>query len=101
ELRKSQTDEIISKLINQGKPYIGSSAGSIILAPDIEYIKNMDDASKAPELSSTTALGIINFSILPHFKEEPFSDITQEIFSHFYEKTVLVPLTNTQFICIN
>jgi dipeptidase E len=101
ELKKSQTDKIISKLINQGKPYIGSSAGSIILAPDIEYIKNMDDASKAPELTSTNALAITNFSVLPHFKEEPFSDITQEIFSHFYQKTVLVPLTNRQFICIN
>lgn len=101
ELKKSQTDKIISKLIKQGKPYIGSSAGSIVLAPDIEYIKYMDDSSKALELSETKAMGIINFSILPHFGDEPFSKVTQEIFSRFHQKIVLLPLTNKQFIHIN
>lgn len=101
ELRKSQADKIISNLIKQGKPYIGSSAGSIILALDIEYIKNMDDSSKAPELTDTKAMGIINFSILPHFGEEPFSEVTQQIFSNFHQKIVLVPLNNKQFIYIN
>lgn len=101
ELRKSQADKIISKLIKQGKPYIGSSAGSIVLAPDIEYIKNMDDSSIALELSDTKAMGIINFAILPHFGDEPFSEVTQEIFSSFYQKIVLLPLTNKQFIHIN
>lgn len=101
ELKKSQADKIISNLINQGKPYIGSSAGSIVLAPDIEYIKTMDDSSKAPELSDTKAMGIINFSILPHFGNEPFSDITQQIFNNFHQKIVLVPLNNQQFIFID
>lgn len=101
ELKRSQADKIISKLIKQGKPYIGSSAGSIVLAPDIEYIKDMDDSSKALELSETKAMGIINFSILPHFGEEPFAEVTQEIFSSFHQELVLVPLTNKQFIHIN
>lgn len=101
ELKKSQADKIISNLINQGKPYIGSSAGSIVLAPDIEYIKTMDDSPKAPELSDTKAMGIINFSILPHFGNEPFSDITQQIFNNFHQKIVLVPLNNQQFIFID
>ncbi len=101
ELKKSQADKIISNLINQGKPYIGSSAGSIVLSPDIEYIKTMDDSSKAPELSDTKAMGIINFSILPHFGNEPFSDITQQIFNNFHQKIVLIPLNNQQFIFID
>ncbi|MEQ1345800.1 Type 1 glutamine amidotransferase-like domain-containing protein [Acinetobacter seifertii] len=101
ELKKCQADKIISNLINQGKLYIGSSAGSIVLAPDIEYIKTMDDSSKAPELSDTKAMGIINFSILPHFGNEPFSDITQQIFNNFHQKIVLVPLNNQQFIFID
>ncbi|CAP03001.1 putative peptidase (plasmid) [Acinetobacter baumannii SDF] len=101
ELRKSQADKIISKLIKQGKPYIGSSAGSVILAPDIEYIKNMDDSSKASELTDTKAMGIVNFSILPHFGDKPFSEVTQEIFNSFNQKLVLVPLSNKQFIYIN
>lgn len=101
ELKRSQADKVICNLINQGKLYIGSSAGSIVLGPDLEYIKAMDDASKAPDLLNTQALGLINFSILPHFKDEPFSEITTQILNEFYFKQVLVPLTNQQFIYIN
>lgn len=43
ELKKSGTDKLLIDLINKGKPYIGESAGSMILSPNIEYIKNMDD----------------------------------------------------------
>ena len=101
ELRRSHADKIITRLINQGKLYIGSSAGSIVLGPDLEYIKTMDDPSKAPDLLDTQALGIVNFSILPHFKEQPFSDITLQIFNKFCAEQVLVPLSNKQFVYIN
>ncbi|BCX74304.1 MULTISPECIES: Type 1 glutamine amidotransferase-like domain-containing protein [Acinetobacter] len=101
ELKRSQADKVISKLINQGKPYIGSSAGSIVLGQDLDYVRTMDDASKAPYLQDIQGLGLINFSILPHFKDEPFSEITTQIFNEFYAKQVLVPLTNQQFIYIN
>lgn len=101
ELRRSHADKIITRLINQGKLYIGSSAGSIVLGPDLEYIKTMDDPSKAPDLLDTQGLGIVNFSILPHFKEQPFSDITLQIFNKFCAEQVLVPLSNKQFVYIN
>jgi dipeptidase E len=101
ELRRSQADKIITQLINQGKLYIGSSAGSIVLGRDLEYIKAMDDVSKAPDLLATQGLGLINFSILPHFKDEPFADITTQILNDFYAQQVIVPLTNKQFIYIN
>ena len=44
ELIKSGTGKLIMDL---GKIYIGESAGSIILSPDIGYIKEMDDTAKA------------------------------------------------------
>lgn len=46
ELRRTGADQLISDWINRGKPYIGSSAGSIVLAPDIDYIQLMDDIKK-------------------------------------------------------
>ncbi|MDQ8952572.1 Type 1 glutamine amidotransferase-like domain-containing protein [Acinetobacter rudis] len=98
ELKRSGADQIILQLIEQGKLYIGSSAGSIILAPDLEYIKLMDDVSKAPDLANSKGLGIIPFSILPHFADEPFTAITDQIFRDFHQKNVLVPLSNHQFI---
>ncbi|OJK06302.1 peptidase [Acinetobacter baumannii] len=101
ELKRTKTDEIIKKLINQGKLYIGSSAGAIVLAHELDYIKSLDDCSKAPDLVDTKGMGIINFSVLPHFGDEPFSAVTKDIFFNFHQKLVLIPLTNKQFIYIN
>jgi len=101
ELKRTQTDKIIKKLINQGKLYIGSSAGAIVLGPELNYIEDLDDRSKAPNLVDTQGIGIINFSVLPHFTNEPFSKVTKDIFANFHQKLVLVPLTNSQFIYIN
>src|SRR5690606_6885861 len=50
ELIKSKADKIISEQIENGKMYIGASAGSIILSKNIEYIGLVDDKTKAPEL---------------------------------------------------
>ncbi|MDX8164381.1 Type 1 glutamine amidotransferase-like domain-containing protein [Acinetobacter pittii] len=101
ELKRTKTDEIIKKLINQGKLYIGSSAGAIVLAHELDYIKSLDDCSKAPDLVDTKGMGIINFSVLPHFGDEPFSAVTKDIFFNLHQKLVLIPLTNKQFIYIN
>lgn len=100
-MKRTKTDEIIKKLINQGKLYIGSSAGAIVLAHELDYIKSLDDCSKAPDLVDTKGMGIINFSVLPHFGDEPFSAVTKDIFFNFHQKLVLIPLTNKQFIYIN
>lgn len=101
ELRRSNADKAICKLIQQGKPYIGSSAGSVVLAPDLEYIKAMDDFSKAPDLQDTRGLGITQFSILPHFADEPFTEVADEIFAKFHQKIVLVPINNQQFVYLD
>jgi dipeptidase E len=48
------------------KTYIGSSAGSIVMSPDIGFIAPMDDRARAPDLKDTTGLGMIDFLFLPH-----------------------------------
>ena len=47
ELEKSGAKTIIREQVDEGKPYIGESAGSIIMAPNISYAKDMDVAEKA------------------------------------------------------
>ena len=42
ELEKSGAKTIILEQVKGGKPYIGESAGSIIMAPNISYAKDMD-----------------------------------------------------------
>jgi len=101
EIRRSKVDQLLKKLINQGKLYIGSSAGAIVLGPELDYIKSLDDYSKASQLVGTQGLEVINMSILPHFGDAPFSKITKEIFDNFHQNRVLVPMNNKQFIYIN
>ncbi|MDR1941104.1 MAG: Type 1 glutamine amidotransferase-like domain-containing protein [Endomicrobium sp.] len=47
---KKEADKIIIKQIRAGKIYIGASAGSMILSPNIKYAKDYDDFTKAPDL---------------------------------------------------
>lgn len=66
ELKKTGTDELIKQHILAGKLYIGESAGTIIIAPNIEYVSLMDDPEKGKELSSFAALNVVDFSTVPH-----------------------------------
>lgn len=100
ELRKSGADQLITAQILSGKPYIGSSAGSVILAPHIEYIKQMDDIAKAPLLNEYTGLNLIDFYPLPHFGNFPFRAETAAIAAAFKETHLLTKMTNSEYLAI-
>lgn len=101
ELKRTGTDQLICDWVNKGKPYIGSSAGSIVLAPNIRYVELMDDAQKAKQLDNTQGLNLINFYPIPHFDNAPFADVAHQIFSHYHSQLNLKPLSNDQFIIIH
>ena len=101
ELRRTGADEIIAEQINSGKLYIGESAGSIILAPNIEYAKKMDDCGAAPNLDSFNSLGIVDFYPLPHHTEFPFKKAVEKIISEYSGDLKLMPITNSQAIWVN
>ena len=101
ELRKTGADEIIVEQIEQGKLYIGESAGSIIMSPNIEYVKEMDDCRKAPELPYFSALHVIDFYPLPHHTNFPFKKVVEKIIAAYGERIVLYPISNTQVITVN
>lgn len=100
ELRRTGADRLLTDEIMNGKPYIGSSAGSIILARNIEYIKRMDSPKMAPELSDFASLGLIDFYPLPHFTNAPFKKIAEKIFSEYEGKIDLRPISNDQVITV-
>jgi len=58
--------------------YIGSSAGSVIMSPDINFISPMDEKEKA-NLDSTKGLNQIWFAFLPHIGHETMGDAAKEI----------------------
>ncbi len=85
ETRRSGFDEILEEMIRAGKPYIGSSAGSVLLAPIIEPIQMMDDPAQAPELQSYDGLGLIDFLPLVHFGNEEFVEEYGRALSDLYD----------------
>ena len=100
ELRRKGADILITEQIRAGKLYIGTSAGSVILCPDIEFVKEMDYNHTAPELQSFTGLNIVDFYILPHYLDFPFEEITQNIVKKYGKKLDLRPISNKQVITI-
>lgn len=100
ELKRTGADQLIIDQVNQGKLYIGESAGSIITSPDIAYISAMDSTKKAPELTSTQGLHLVDFYTLPHATNEPFEDDAQEIIAAYGDKIKLNPISNDQVISV-
>ncbi|MBP1755411.1 MAG: peptidase dipeptidase [Firmicutes bacterium] len=100
ELKKTGADRIIAEQILAGKLYIGESAGSVILTPNIDYLKDMDDPNAAPELDTYDALNIIDFYPLPHQNCFPFIKTVEKIMSKYQATLSLEPFSNSQAILI-
>lgn len=101
ELRRTGADEIVISAIEKGKLYIGASAGSIIMSKNIKYVEQMDDSTKAENLTDYNALGVVDFYTLPHHTNEPFRIVVEQIISKYKNRIKLVPISNTQVIQIN
>ena len=100
ELKRKGADKLIQEKIEGGKPYIGESAGAMILAPSVEYVQLMDEIHVVPELASFAALGLISRYPLPHYRSFPFENVGEEILATYGEKLPLVPITNAQAIIV-
>ncbi len=101
ELKKTRADKIIVEQIQKGKLYIGESAGSMILSPDIEYASGMDSVKKAPELENFSALDVINFYPLPHHTNFPFKKTVEKIIAKYETTLNLYPISNSQVILVD
>lgn len=100
ELKRTGADQIITKQINSGKIYIGESAGSMIISQSIDYVKDLDDCKKAPQLKDYSALSIVKFYPLPHHTNFPFKKAVEKIISKYESELKLIPISNSQVILI-
>jgi dipeptidase E len=101
ELRRSGADKLILEQIAAGKCYIGESAGSIIVSPNIEYVKDMDDHADAPALRGFDALRAVDFYPLPHYTNFPFKKAVEKIIAKYGQRIPLYPISNAQVIFVN
>ncbi|SQF39881.1 peptidase E [Streptococcus ferus] len=78
--------------------YVGESAGAIIASNDISYSQIMDDKSLASDLTDYAALGLVDFSVLPHWGEFPFEEITEQTAGTYGKQLNLIKLDNKQAV---
>jgi dipeptidase E len=101
ELRRTGADKVIIEHINSGKPYIGSSAGSVILSKDIGYVRHMDSPKAAPGLNDDfSALSVIDFCIVPHCTNFPFKKAAEKTIRTFSDTLDLRSISNDQVITV-
>lgn len=100
ELKRTGTDKLLIEQINSGKIYIGESAGSMIVSPNIDYAKDMDNCKKAPDLKDNSALSIVKFYPLPHHTNFPFKKAVEKIITKYNSKLKLIPISNSQVIMV-
>jgi dipeptidase E len=95
-------DKIAKKLVENGKYYIGSSAGSVLAGPTIEPVKLLDDPTKAQNLKSFEGLKLIDKIILPHYGNEKYQDKMNQILTDYADvKDKIIKLTDNQAAVVN
>ena len=100
ELKKKQLLSLIKEQIADGMVYVGESAGAVITAEDIDYIRLMDDKEVAGELFDTVALKEADFYLLPHVGEEPFAESAQATLDTYSDQLNLLSLNNRQAVLV-
>ena len=101
ELKRTGADRIIIEEVNAGKLYIGESAGAMVTAANIEYVKGMDSVKKAPDLVDFDALSLVEFYTVPHYTNSPFKKIAQKIIDNYSSTLNLSPISNNDAILVN
>ena len=98
EVRKSGFDKYVTNKILEGIPYVGDSAGSIILGPDLEFELY---ASRTPELTSYKGLNLFPFAPYVHFDAEWTKELYADILKFSLENNKsFITLRDDQFIYV-
>ena len=100
EINRTGAGKLIRNQINAGKLFIGESAGAVLLAPNIEYSKDVDNPLVAPQLQTYEALDIIDFYPVPHYQDEHMKESVEKVISRYGTELPLVPFTNSQAILV-
>ena len=97
KLRETGIDEILIQEIEKGKFYFGSSAGSMIMGEKIKNSKYLGEKTE-------NGLGLVKFSILPHWGEkndEDYRDKKVQLVQESYdEKMSIMTLNDGKVIVI-
>jgi len=99
-LRRSGADARLAERIADGIPYIGESAGSVIMSPDIGYCSIMDRTDRAPGLRDYKGLGLTDFHVVPHLGNPTMGQAARLIVERYSTELDLRALTDRQSLLV-
>lgn len=73
-LRRTQLDGLLPQWLEQGKIYIGSSAGSMVCSKT-QYLSEIYLGDNEPGASVIPGLGLVDFEIYPHYEDKMRAEI--------------------------
>lgn len=101
QMQKSNCLNLIKEKILNGTVYIGSSAGSILAGPNIEFDRYYADSDdELISLNSYESLNLVNFVVLPHANKQTYLDVHQKIINDFKNKYNFELLKDNQAIIV-
>jgi len=95
-MHKSGFDHIITDLLANGIVYGGESAGAVVAGKTLHGIELLDDPNEAQEVI-WEGLGLVDFSILPHWQREKYSDRLEQSHEEMQQFSIVKTLRDDQF----
>lgn len=90
--------ELVPPLVRTGAlSYVGLSAGAHLATPDLLPCVSEDTRWKVPELATTTAMGLVSFSVLAHYGDPDRTDRHRRLLTTPQPRQI-VPVTDEQLI---
>jgi len=100
ELKRKGADKLILRHVQQGKLYMGTSAGSIIAQKDI-IADGVDDPKFGPDLNGDfSALGFIDFYLYVHYGSHYWGD-DEEYIKKYYAKLNYKKVSDKQAVTVD
>jgi len=101
ELRRTGADKLVIQHINNGKPYIATSAGSCVLSKNV-IADGIESLDVAPELNGDfSALSVVDFYIYPHYGHNYWEELDDVLVSKYYDGLDLIRISDEQVVTIN
>jgi dipeptidase E len=93
--------DIVPPLVRGGAlVYVGISAGAYLATPDLlPVVSQATRSTTAPDLATTTAMGLVPFSVIAHYGDPARADRHRALLESTQVREI-VPVTNEQLIVV-
>jgi dipeptidase E len=98
ELQRKDIVGHLADIVKNGLPYIGASAGAVILAPTVDYVSAIDEVGSAPDLKDFDGMDLVRFSPLPHYGDPKYLDVYHQILRDHVDTHKFVLLRDDQVL---